>query len=139
MRKYLFQFNSCVLFTLMFYAFSCNGQVVHKVLLKTGTPAAQTGVTLTSYNIYRTTTSGQYSATPYASVTTSGDLAYTDQTVTNGVTYFYRVTAKVTCTVDNPCTSNESLPTNEGQAIIPPNPNPPQVPNTPGALTVIVQ
>ena len=138
MRKYLFRFNSCVLFTLMFYAFSCNGQVVHKVLLKAPAPAAQTGVTLTGYNIYRTTTAGQYSATPYASVTSTADLAYTDQTVTNGVTYWYRATATVTCLPANPCTSNESAPTNEAQAIIPPNPTP-QVPNTPGALTVIVQ
>lgn len=138
MRKYLFQFNSLALFTLMFYAFSCNGQVVHKVVLSAPAPAAQTGVTLTGYNIYRTTTSGQYNATPYASVTTSGALNYTDNTVTNGVTYFYRATALVTCLPANPCTSNESAPTNEAQAIIPPNPTP-QVPNSPGALTVIVQ
>jgi glucuronoarabinoxylan endo-1,4-beta-xylanase len=72
------------------------------------TPATPTGVTATpgnaqaalswtavsnatSYNVYRSTTSGGEGSTPYATGVTS--TGYIDTTVTNGTTYYYEVTA----------------------------------------------
>jgi thermitase len=45
----------------------------------------------TSYNIYRATTAGGEGSTPYKSNVTSA--SFTDTGLTNGTTYFYRVTA----------------------------------------------
>ena len=45
----------------------------------------------TSYNVYRATAAGAEGATPYLTGITS--VAYTDSGLTNGVTYFYTVTA----------------------------------------------
>jgi len=45
----------------------------------------------TSYNVYRGTTSGGESTTPIANAITAA--SYSDITVTNGTTYFYRVAA----------------------------------------------
>ena len=44
----------------------------------------------TSYNVYRSTTPGGEGATPLTSSTTA---SYTDTAVTNGTTYYYKVTA----------------------------------------------
>ena len=67
----------------------------------------------TTYNVYRGTASG--AETLYASGLTSP--AYTDQTVTNGTTYFYYVTAVGT--------GGESAGSPEVSAQIPTPPNPP--------------
>ncbi|MGO8669919.1 MAG: fibronectin type III domain-containing protein, partial [Capsulimonadaceae bacterium] len=74
----------------------------------------------TSYNVYRGTATGAESATPIATSTTS--TAYTDASVTNGTTYFYKVAA-----VNAGGTSGLS---NEGSA----TPNPP-APSAPTGLT----
>jgi fibronectin type 3 domain-containing protein/O-glycosyl hydrolase len=51
--------------------------------------AASTGAT--SYNIYRSTTSGGEGSTPYQTGVTG--TTFTDASVTNGTTYYYQVTA----------------------------------------------
>ena len=55
---------------------------------------------LSSYNVYRSTNSGSYGAAIATGVT---DNRYTDNTASNGVTYYYVVTA-----VDNRPSANES-------------------------------
>jgi hypothetical protein len=85
----------------------------------TGTQAAQHSVTLTwdastsqvvGYYIYRRTTSGSYGS-PLNGTPQSG-LTFVDNTVANGTTYFYVVTA-----VDS--NSQESVHSNEVTAVIP--------------------
>ena len=136
MTKRLFSLNTILLYFAL--AVSCHAQTAHTVSLNWTAPAAQSGVTITGYNVYRSTTSGVFSATPYAtSATTSfldGTLAA--PTVVNGLTYFYVVTAKVTydATHTGPA---ETAQSNQATAVIPPNPAV-VVPNAPGTLTTIV-
>ena len=70
------------------------------------TPSSNGGPTITSYNIYRGTSSG--SETLLVSGSNSTD-PYTDTTVSNGVTYFYKVTAVNSV--------GESSPSNEASAM----------------------
>jgi len=84
----------------------------------TGTAPLQHSVNLSwagstnavAYNLYRGTTSGG----PYSKINSSLDAttAYTDNTVTSGLTYYYVATA-----VDG--SSNESGYSNQTQAIVP--------------------
>lgn len=138
MTKRLFSLNTILLYFAL--AVSCHAQTAHTVTLNWIAPTAQAGVTVTGYNIYRSTTSGQFSATPYASVN-SPALTFVDgtlaaPTVVNGSTYFYVVTAKVTydATHTGPAETEKS---NQATAVIPPNPIV-VVPNAPGSLTTIV-
>jgi len=62
-----------------------------QVTLSWTAPSSNGGSTITGYNVYRGTTSGGESITPIATSITS--TSYTDGTVTNGQTYFYKVTA----------------------------------------------
>ncbi len=62
-----------------------------QVTLSWTTPSSDGGATITGYNVYRGTTSGGESSTPIATGITS--TTYADTGLTNGVTYFYEVTA----------------------------------------------
>ena len=82
--------------------------------------AATTGTLATSFNFYRSTTSGG----PYTLLGSSATCAYTDATVAFSTTYFY---------VSTGVASNlESQFSNQVQAVVPVNP----VPNPPTNLTV---
>lgn len=75
--------------------------------------AASTTTTVTSYNVYRSTTNGSgYQVVASVPATTS-PLAYTDSNVVNGTTYYY-----VTTAVDS-STGLESSFSNQATAIIP--------------------
>src|SRR6185312_1499464 len=97
MSKRLFSLNTILLYFAL--AVSCHAQTAHTVTLNWAAPTAQSGVTVTGFNVYRSTTSGTFSSTPYASVSASTltfvDGTMTAPTVVNGTTYFYVVTAKV--------------------------------------------
>ena len=90
---------------------SALAQIPHSVAL---TWEASTTPNVTTYNIYRSNTSGAYPTTPLASV--SG-MSYTDYTVQAGQTYFYVVKA-----VDATNPNNLSALSNEARAIIPTSP-----------------
>jgi fibronectin type 3 domain-containing protein len=52
-------------------------------------PTTQGGSAITHYRVYRTTTSGG----PYTNIANTTELSYIDNAVTNGVTYYYVITA----------------------------------------------
>jgi subtilase family serine protease len=62
-----------------------------QVALTWSAPLSNGGSPITSYNVYRSTTSGGEGQKPLA--TLGNVLAYIDTTVTNGQTYYYQVTA----------------------------------------------
>src|SRR5262245_43823388 len=94
---------------------SALAQIPHSVAL---TWEASTTPNVT-YNIYRSNTSGAYSATPLASVSWT---SYDDSAVQAGQAYFYIVRA-----VDSIDPNNLSAPSNEALAIIPAPSGPPHV------------
>src|SRR5438445_4550783 len=61
-----------------------------QVALTWSAPASNGGATITGYSVYRGTASNGEDATPIATV---GTTSYTDSGLTNGQTYFYKVTA----------------------------------------------
>jgi len=63
-----------------------------QVTLSWTAPSSNGGSAITSYNIYRSTTSGGEGTTPITTVNGS-TLTYADTGLTNGQTYFYKVTA----------------------------------------------
>jgi hypothetical protein len=63
-----------------------------QIALSWSAPSSNGGSTITGYNIYRGTTSGSEGTTPIATVNGT-TLTYTDTGLTNGPTYFYKVTA----------------------------------------------
>src|SRR5579872_4750357 len=63
-----------------------------QVLLSWNAPSSNGGSAITGYNIYRGVISGGEGTTPVATVSGS-TLSYTDTGLTNGVTYYYKVTA----------------------------------------------
>jgi len=87
-----------------------------QVTLSWTTPSSNGGSAITSYNVYRGTTSGGEGSTPFATGITS--TSYTDTTVTNGQTYFYKVTAVNSVGESSP--SNEANATPAAPAITPP-------------------
>ncbi|MCE7735752.1 MAG: hypothetical protein GPJ54_12790 [Candidatus Heimdallarchaeota archaeon] len=60
-----------------------------EVVLNWVAPSDNGGATITSYNIYRSTVSSSYGAV----LISVGTLTYTDSSVSNGVTYYYIITA----------------------------------------------
>lgn len=82
---------------------------VHTVALSW---TASSSSNVTSYNIYRSTTSGSFSPPAFASVS-APTTTYTDTSVTDGVTYYY-----VTTAVDS--SNQESGYSNQATAVIPP-------------------
>ncbi|HYL67468.1 MAG TPA: fibronectin type III domain-containing protein [Nitrosopumilaceae archaeon] len=70
-------------------------------------PSSNGDSAITGYNIYRGTTSGGEGTTPIGTVSGS-TLSYTDTGLTNGITYFYKVTAVNSV--------GESVPSNEASA-----------------------
>jgi fibronectin type 3 domain-containing protein len=61
------------------------------VQLSWSAPASNGGATVTSYNVYRSTTAGGEGSTPVATGVTG--TSYTDNPLTNGTTYYYTVAA----------------------------------------------
>ena len=80
----------------------------HSVLLKWNPPAPKPGVTVASYNIYRSQSDGPFG--PLASGVPAP--TYVDTKVSNGTTYYYFVRA-----VD--AAGHESPPSNQASAEIP--------------------
>ncbi|HEX9043810.1 MAG TPA: fibronectin type III domain-containing protein [Candidatus Limnocylindrales bacterium] len=80
-----------------------NGQVA----LSWSAPSSNGGSAVTSYSVYRGTSSGGESTTPIATVTTG--TTYTDTGLTNGTTYYYTVAA--TNSSGTGSTSNEASAT----------------------------
>jgi len=68
----------------------------------------------TSYNVYRSTTPGGEGGTPYKSgiapASSSSTIQYVDTTVTNGTTYYYRVTAVGLGSESNPSSEASTTP-----------------------------
>lgn len=92
------QLNSIALTSLMLLLWTCQAQAQpHTVLVKWSPPAAQTGITVTGYKIYRATTAGAEGTTPYATITSATVTSFTDTAVTAGKTYFYKMTSVGTC------------------------------------------
>ena len=73
---------------------------------------ASTTVTVTSYNVYRSTVNNPPQYQKIASVSATSPLAYTDANVVNGATYYY-----VTTAVDS--TGTESNFSNQAIAVLP--------------------
>jgi subtilisin len=71
------------------------------------TPTSNGGSTITNYKIYRGTTPNGEASTPLATV--GNVLTYTDQGLTNGKTYYYKVTA--VNAIGESTTSNEASAT----------------------------
>ena len=87
----------------------------HSVTLSWTPPVAQTGVTITVYNVYRADTSGgQVAVTHPLDPSGVPGTTFTDTTVLAGKTYYYKVTTFCTS-----CTTQESVMSNEVKAIIP--------------------
>src|SRR5207249_7134965 len=78
-----------------------------QITLSWTAPANNGGSAITGYKIYRGTTSGGEGTTPIATISGS-TLTYTDTGLTNGQTYFYKVTAVNSV--------GESVPSNEASA-----------------------
>ena len=87
-----------------------NGQVT----LSWAAPSSDGGSAITSYNIYRSMTSGGEGTTSIATVNGS-TLTYTDTGLANGQTYFYKVTA-VNSVGESPA-SNEANVTPPGYTV----------------------
>ncbi|HYL67470.1 MAG TPA: fibronectin type III domain-containing protein [Nitrosopumilaceae archaeon] len=81
-----------------------------QVTLSWNIPSSNGGSAITNYKIYRSTSSG----TETFLATTGNVLSYTDGTVTNGQTYFYKVTAVNSVGESSP--SNEASATPSGGA-----------------------
>ncbi|MHA1978507.1 MAG: fibronectin type III domain-containing protein [Candidatus Hodarchaeales archaeon] len=82
-------------------------------------PTSDGGSAITQYNIYRATSSGG----SYTNIANPTGLSYTDNTVTNGFTYFYNVTAENT--------AGESPSSNEAST------TPSTIPSAPQSLTAV--
>jgi fibronectin type 3 domain-containing protein len=61
----------------------------NQVSLNWGTPVSNGGSAITQYNVFRATTSGG----TYTNIANTSGLNYVDSSVSNGITYFYNVTA----------------------------------------------
>lgn len=109
------QLNSLAVISFALMLFSCPAHAAHTVGLSWNAPAAQTGIAVTGYKVYRGTAAGGEGASAYATVT--GNVTnYTDATVTAGTSYFYKITATGTCDAtvyDCSAFVNESAPSNE--------------------------
>ncbi len=110
---------------------SCMAQTVHQATLIWVAPAAQTGITVSGYNIYRSTTSGGQIIGQHLNPAVITALTFVDTSVAAGTTYFYKVT-----TWCQPCLSGqqESAFSNEVTAVIPGN-----IVQPPTGLTVHTQ
>src|SRR5438034_2041403 len=98
------------------------------VALVWSSPSADGGSAITNYKVYRGTISGQLSLL----ATLPNVLSYTDSAVTNGQTYYYKVTA-VNAVGEGPRSNEASGPPTSGQTV----PSPPRQLNaTPGEAQV---
>ncbi len=96
-------------------------QAAHQTVITITPPAAQTGVVISGFKVYKGTAAGGetlYATLPAATV----QFTYTDTTVTAGQTTFYRTT-----TLCATCTTTESVFSNEISGTTPAN----TVPNAP--------
>lgn len=124
-----------LLFILLMCSAAATAAQSHSATITWSAAASQpTGVVISGYNVYRSTTSGTYGVTPLAS-TSSTTLTLTDSTVSAGTTYFYVVrSVRPPCTTCSPAETNpvESVNSNEVSAVIPAAP--PTAPNPPTNL-----
>jgi hypothetical protein len=91
----------------------------HQTVLSWATSPPVTGVTVSGYNVYKSSTSGGESGTKAINgATLVSGTTYTDASVTPGATAYYVVEAQSS-------TGNQSVPSNEVSATTPNNPNPP--------------
>jgi len=61
----------------------------NQIILNWSVPITQGGSAITHYQVYRATTSGG----SYTNIANTTELSYLDNTVTNGITYYYVITA----------------------------------------------
>lgn len=101
--------------------FSCNQPVKatsHTVTLTWGASVVTGACVITAYNIYRSETSGGEVIPNHIAAVSGTQLTYTDASVVNGHSYFYKVTGFGTA-----CTPNETAFSNEiGPLVIPVDP-----------------
>ena len=118
----------------------------HTVTLNWTAPPPQTGVTISGYNVYQSTTSGsgytKLNSTP-VSPTNFTTLPLSGGTPGGpGVMYFFVVrSVRPPCTTCSPAETSpvESANSNEASALVPaPPPPPPPVPNPPTGVTTTV-
>ena len=109
---------------LLIFVVSCRAQTAHSNTLNwTASPSSG----ITGYNIYRSSTSGQYGTTPFASVSGT-TLTFVDSSTKALDNFFYVVTA-----VCATCSPQESVFSNEVNAVTPGDARP----SPPGTLTII--
>lgn len=111
-----------VILALFAIAYSCTKvhAVSHTVLLKWGASTVSGTCVVQTYNIYRSETSGgEVMGTHIANTSDGTTLTYTDASVVNGKTYWYKITG-----FGNACNPTESAFSNEiGPMVIPPDPS----------------
>ena len=91
-----------------------------------------TGTTPTSFNLYRSTTSGS----GYLEIDSSATCSFTDAAVNFGTTYYYVATSLVATGTGCPC---ESTFSNQATAVVPANPTPlPPTNLTVGTITASI-
>jgi hypothetical protein len=99
------------LFLFLALSFGAANAVTHSTVITITPPAAQTGVTITKFNVYKALSSGAYTlGVPTASVTANGTapVVYTDTAAVSGQKTFF-----VTTSVCPTCTTTESVVSNE--------------------------
>ena len=103
------------LFPLVLLLISLSGlaQAAHQTTITIVPPAAQTGITITRYDVFKATVSGGYNfSTPYGTVlpgaTPTTTVVFVDTTPVQGQTSFFVVRAVCpTCTTVSSINSNE--------------------------------
>jgi len=119
-------------------AFAGLAHAQHSVVLSWTAPAPQAGVTISVYNVYRSSTSGgQVMGTHPLDPSGVPVTTYTDSTVVGGQTYYYKVAAWCAiCSDGKGGVGMESAFSNEYKAVIPVNA---LVPGAPTITTVVIQ
>ena len=81
-----------VLLLMLFVSALAQSQVAHHVQLNWIAPAAQAGVTISGYNVYRATAAGGQTIGTHINNAVVVGLSYDDTTVQPGTTYYYKLT-----------------------------------------------
>jgi hypothetical protein len=116
--------KSLMLTLMLLIGSSALAQAAHQTVITVTPPAAQTGVVISGFKVYKGTTSG--GETLYATLAASTtQFTYTDTVATPGQTTFYRLT-----TLCSTCTTTESAFSNEISGTTPNAPNPPSITGT---------
>lgn len=94
---------------LMMFLKTCEGQVKNNTVTFTITPATTiVGVTPKSVNLYRTTTCGTYTTTPFVKIP-AGTTSFVDSSAPQGTTVCYTATAEAACDATVDCSKNTQL------------------------------